>query len=81
MSKTKTTEKPSELRTRQRRKEKQEGRTRRAEMLLQKEAKERDRHDRIEELQTKLEGRVSGLERRLDAHEARLQQLEQPQQP
>jgi hypothetical protein len=70
--------KPSEQRTAERRQQKQEGRGRRAELLIERKAKEKVRQDALEDRQTKLDGRLAQLEQRLDAHERRLQQLEKP---
>ena len=70
--------KPSEQRTAQRRHQKQDGRSRRADLLLKKAEKEKGRQDALEDRQTKLERRVTELEGRLEAHEARLQSIENP---
>ena len=68
--------KPSEQRTAERRQEKQNGRARRAELLLERNAKEKTRQDALEDRQGKLDGRVGQVEARIDAHETRIQQLE-----
>lgn len=68
--------KPSEQRTAERRQQKQDGRARRAELLIERGAKEKTRQDALEDRQSKLDGRVGQLEARLEAHEKRIQQLE-----
>lgn len=66
------TKKPSEARREQRRQQKGAGRSRRAEMLLDKRAKERARQDALEEGQETLHRRLNELEDRLAALEERV---------
>jgi hypothetical protein len=70
------TMKPSEQRTAERRQQKQEGRSRRAELLLERDTKEKSRQDALEDRQAKADGRLAQVEARLDAHETRIRQLE-----
>ena len=70
-------QKPSEKRAQQRRQEKQEGRGRRAQLLLEKQVKEQARQDQVEERVSHVETGLAELERRLDAHESRINQLEE----
>ncbi len=69
-----TEKKPNEQRRVERREEKGEGRGRRAELLLDTQAKEKARQDAIEGRQAELEAKVADLERRLT-------KLEQPAAP
>lgn len=69
-------QKPSEVRSQARREQKQSGRGRRAELMLDKQAKERARQAVLEDQQAELGKRVSNLEARLEAHERRLGELE-----
>jgi hypothetical protein len=68
--------KPSEQRTAERRQQKQEGRSRRADLLLDQQVKEKGRQDALEDRQQKIEKRLGDVEARLDAYEARLQPVE-----
>lgn len=72
--------KPNEQRAQARREQKQTGRARRADLLLDKQAKERARQDHLEGQQAQLERRVTQLEARLDAYTIRLEKLEQQRQ-
>lgn len=71
--------KPNEQRAQVRREQKQGGRGRRAELLLDKQAKERARQAVLEDQQVQLSKRVTQLEARLDAFAVRLDKLEQQQ--
>jgi hypothetical protein len=69
---TDTDTKPREVRRQQRRQQKQEGRNRRADMLLDKKAKERARQDALEQTQATLARRLDEVEARLTAVEQRI---------
>jgi len=71
------TAKPSEQRTLQRRQAKQQGRTRRAELMLDKQAKEKARQDHLDGRQTQLEARVVELEGLVAGLNERVQTIEQ----
>ncbi len=68
---------PSETKRLQRRAAKQEGRARRAEMMLDIQAKQEARHEQLENLAARLETRVARLEARL----SRLETALAPQHP
>ena len=72
-----TTIKPNEQRAQVRREQKQGSRGRRAELMLDKQAKERARQAVLEDQQVQLSKRVTQLEARLDAFGIRLEKLEQ----
>lgn len=74
---TQTAVKPSEQRTLQRRQAKQQGRTRRAELMLDKQAKEKARQDHLDDRQTQLEARVVELEGLVAGLNERVQKIEQ----
>lgn len=67
---------PSEKRLAERRQQKQEGRARRADLLLKKQTEAKGRQDAIEGRQAQIEKRLAEVEKRLEAHDKRLQQLE-----
>jgi len=73
--------KPNEQRAQARREQKQTGRARRADLLLDKQAKERARQAILEDQQAQLQKRVTQLEARLDAFGTRLEKLERPNNP
>ena len=72
----KKTMKPSEQRTQQRRRAKQQGRTRRAELLLKKQADEKERQDALEDRIAKLEQQSIDHGDVLEALLARVSRLE-----
>jgi hypothetical protein len=72
-----TSMKPNEQRTQVRREQKQGSRGRRADLMLDKQAKERARQAVLEDQQVQLSKRVTQLEARLDAFGSRLEKLEQ----
>jgi hypothetical protein len=76
MTESETALRPSEQRTAERREQKQGGRSRRAELLLERDVKEKSRQDALEDRQAKADGRLAQVEARLEAHETRIQQLE-----
>ena len=68
-----TITRPSEQRLLQRRQAKQEGRSRRAEMLVDVQTKERARQEQLEGRQIRLEDRIARLEVRLSRLEKTVQ--------
>jgi chromosome segregation ATPase len=63
-------DKPSEQRRQQREEEKLEGRSRRADFLLNEKAKEKARHDVLESRVGEIDERITDLEKRVAALEA-----------
>ncbi len=75
MSEDHETTRPSEKRRLQRRALKQDGRSRRAGMLLDIEVKRKARHEQLESLTAHLDTRVGRLEARVRQLEARVDEL------